>query len=232
MAEAAQGDSDECGNCEAHTNCCFRELPPQSLQKFRGLLLLRRYGPGVIVFREGEPADGIFVVRSGWLRLTHISQEGKSVIIGFVGPGGILGLTEVMTGCTHHVGAEVLEECELEYLRSQSFLPFLENNPKLAVTLLAAVSHDVRRSVAEVCALAGKLPLQERLFCKLQELAESCGQPTPRGIQIRLPFTVQELADSLGCSRQWTTKLLYGLEEQGLIRRRQSWITLTQNPKA
>ena len=217
---------ESCFDCEAHSRCCFRELPGEALKRFRSHLMIRRYSRGVTVFWEGDKATGLFVIRSGWLRLSHVTSEGKAVNLGFVGPGGILGLNEVMSDCCFATNAEVLDECELEFIQKRQFLPLLESNPKLAVVLLSVVSREAQKSTAEICAVVGRKPLEERLLSKLQELAAACGRPTAHGIRIKLPFTVQELADSIGCSRQWATRLLKTLQQQDRILRQGSWITL------
>ena len=73
------------------------------------------------------------------------------------------------------------------------------------------------------------LPLVERLLHKLQELADACGVTTESGgLLLDAPLTVQDLAGSLGCSRQWASKLLSEIESRGLIERRGRRIVLTE----
>jgi len=60
----------------------------------------------------------------------------------------------------------------------------------------------------------------------LREFGQNCGHPIDDGVRIRIPLTVQDLADKIGCSRQWTSKLLGKLQTARLIERNQGWIIL------
>jgi CRP-like cAMP-binding protein len=216
-----------CATCAARMNCCLPNLSTEVLKQFHEITFSRIYNPDVTVFRQGEQAHGLFIVRSGSIRLAYISTEGRSLALGLVGPSGILGLAEIMTGIQYSVSAETLEESDLEYVEKQQFLAFLAKNPIVAVELLRMLSHQLQRFQTELCEVAGRLPSTQRLLHTLQDFSETCGLATREGVRIRLCLTVQDLADRIGCSRQWTSKLLHDLESQGLIHRRGGWITLT-----
>ncbi len=222
-------DARFCLGCDASGRCCLETLPWESLVRVRRILLIQRFSRGVTVFRQGELAAGVSVIRSGWFRLAHLTSEGKIVTLGVLGPGGVLGLNELMVGGRFHASAEVLADAETEYFPGGSLRELVRSDANLAVALLTAISRDSRRTVAELCDVAGKRPPEERLLSKLSEIAHRCGRRRSRGIQLRLPFTVQELAESIGCSRQWTTKLLQDLVEKRRIERHGAWITLLES---
>jgi CRP-like cAMP-binding protein len=97
----------------------------------------------------------------------------------------------------------------------------------VAVELLIRVSQDLVTLQAGVYEAAGGGNLGDRLVRQLQELAGSCGVPTDRGTLLDAPLTVRDLAGTLGCSRQWASKLLSEIEAQGLIEREGRRIILT-----
>lgn len=221
--------AERCVTCQARSSCLFFGLSPDVLGRFQEITKVRPYHRGATIFQQGEDVCELYVIRSGWARLFWCGLSGKRKMVGLVGGGGILGLMEVFAQARYEVTAEVVQDCIVEQVDKTLFLSFLQNNPSVAVELLASVSREARKTLTGLCANAENLPFRDRLLHVLQEFAGSCGQETLDGIRLRVPFTVEDLADSVGCSRQWASKALRELEEQGLVKREKGWIIITGN---
>lgn len=221
-----------CPTCQARIICPFANLEPEILGHFRAIAQMRFHQCGDILLRQGEAVPGVFVVRSGCVKLVHFTPLGKAVTAGLPGPGSVLGLGEVLTGGVSQLTAEAFQPSNLEYLPKTEFLRLLYANPASAVELLKAASFELRRIMGELHNLMGKVPPAERLLHTLRDLSQTCGRPTPDGVQLGLPLTGQMLADRIGCSRQWVCGLLSDLERQGMIRRTKGWIRLTRGALA
>jgi len=166
------------------------------------------------------------MVRSGWVKLFRETRDGRRVVSGIAGPGTALGLLAVISGASYRFGAETLEDSELEYVPGDLFLGILSRNPLLAIDLLRAVGEQSQRSEDGHDTPGEKLPSAQRLLKSLEALADTCGKVGQDGIRLQVPMTVQDLADRIGCSRQWTTKLLNALEARHVLSRQQGWIVL------
>ncbi len=195
-------------------------------QELRSISERRFYGRHFTVTRQGDPAAHIYIVCSGWLQITHMTHAGRAVSQ-LVGPGTILGLTGAMTGTGYAYSARTLGDCELQKVERNVFLEFLMNNPALSVQLLRTLSRESQSLLHRFYDLSSRVPAEARLLRTLHEISEACGNPTNGGVRIRVPLSVQVLADTVGCSRQWVSKLLGELEEKGLIRHKSGWITVT-----
>jgi CRP-like cAMP-binding protein len=218
---------ERCQSCEAEPVCPFNDLSEEARIAFETIMEPRFYAPGSIIHRQGDPSRGIFVVRSGLVRAAHLTPGGKGVGVQVLGAGTVLGLTEVVTGDFFLTTVEAVEDCEIESVARRHFVPFLLNHPQVALALLIRVSQDLARLQAGVFEAAGGGRLTDRLLRQLQELAGNCGVPTDRGTLLDLPLTVRDLAGTLGCSRQWASKLLSEIESLGLIERDGRRIILT-----
>jgi CRP-like cAMP-binding protein len=208
-------------------SCVFDDLDDEARESLGKIIEPRRYGPGETLLCQGDPALGLFVVRSGLVRTSHLTPGGKPVGVRIVAPFGILGLAEVVTGDPYLLSAETVGPCRIDHVARKRFVPFLLHHPRVAVELLIRVSQDVVALQAGVYEAAGGGNLGDRLVRQLQELAGSCGVPTDRGTLLDAPLTVRDLAGTLGCSRQWASKLLSEIEAQGLIEREGRRIILT-----
>jgi len=221
------GYDERCGTCEAEPVCPFNDLSADARVAFEAIVEVRFYAPGSTILRQGDPSRGIFVVRSGLVRAVHLTPAGKPVGVQVLGAGSLLGLTEVVTGDPYLATVEAVEDCELESVARRQFVPFLLQHPAVAVELLIRVSQDLVNLQAGMFEAAGGGRLTDRLLRQLQDLAGSCGVPTDRGTLLDVPLTVRDLAGTLGCSRQWASKLLSDIESQGLIEREGRRIILT-----
>jgi CRP-like cAMP-binding protein len=188
---------------------------------------IRTYPPGVTVLRQGTSAGGVYNVRSGALRLLHLAPSGRTVAVGLVANGGLVGLPEVITGSAYPFTAETVERSTLEYAPRREFVPFLLNHPQVAVEVLIWFGQEFQQLQWSLCEMATRPELRTRLLKQMRQLGETCGCSTADGIELDPLVTGQALADILGCSRQWVSKLLGDFEHQGLIKRRARRITVT-----
>lgn len=196
------------------------------MRAFAGLLRRQEVPAGAIVFCQGELAQGLHVVREGTLAVEHMTPDGRNVTIRLAVPGSVVGLVATLTGNPHQLLARALERTVLDFGPRADFLDFLDDHPRLARSLLQRVSRRVESLERDCFEATGNYPLAERLLGKLGTLAQTIGRPTPEGMALDLPLTVQTLANLLGCSRQWTSKLLSEMEASGLIRRSRECIVL------
>lgn len=216
-----------CADCLGRAGCVLAELPASTREQFHAAAQFRIYGRGVSVFRQGDDPLGLFLMCTGWMKLVYLAPHGKAATVALAGPGTLVGLREVLTNDPYDVSAEVIETTELAYLRRVEFLRLVEQQPQVSLAMLVAVSRVNGGLLAELCENVAKLPSMDRLLHVLQNLARRAGRAGRQGTTISLPLTVQDLADRIGCSRQWTSRLLASLEDQGLIRRRHGWISLS-----
>lgn len=205
--------------CPNRTDCAFFCLPKDARTKFLALARTHHYDSGMTVVRQGDPARGVFLIRSGLVRMFYVTASGRTLAVRMAMTSGILGLTDTISGVTHGLTVETLAPTELDYVAREPFLGFLLEHPQVAVRLLKHIGKEFKQLHTELWATTDEVPLSERLLRRLKELAAICGEPVAEGVLLGLPLTVQDLADTLWCSRQWASKLLVDLEKEGLLKR-------------
>jgi CRP-like cAMP-binding protein len=225
---AVPEETDYCERCSIGTECPFCSLTGEAREVFRSLTELRYYACGAEPVRQGERPDGLFIVRRGVLDLRHDAIDGHSVVLGMVGEGGLLGLSEVITGSSSRVTAEARRPATLEMVPRQELVSFLMRFPDVAVPLLVRAAEDLDKLRADLVAARHPRPLTDQLLDRLRSLADVCGVPVADGVLIDVPLTVQALGDRLGCSRQWASRLLGEAEGAGLVKRQKRRIVVTK----
>src|SRR5919108_2123099 len=118
--------------------------PPELLSAFEKLAVPTRREKGAVLFRQGEPAEGIFLLRRGKVRLTLPSHDGQPLAPRVVGPGSLLGLPGTICSRPYSLTAEVLENAELGFVPSASVLDFLRGNVQLCFQVVLMLGDEVR----------------------------------------------------------------------------------------
>jgi CRP/FNR family transcriptional regulator len=121
----------------------FDELPADALQHLETITALQRYPAKAVLFREGRPASGVFLVRSGRVKLSLHCSHGKSLVVQFAGPGEPLGLGATISARPHEVTAEAATPCEVAFLPRKAFLQFLADHPNVSMQLVKLLCQDV-----------------------------------------------------------------------------------------
>jgi hypothetical protein len=65
--------------------------PEAFLAKADGGVTLSKYGKGQVVFAQGEPADSVFYIREGRVKIAVVSEQGKEAVVAFLKAGDFIG---------------------------------------------------------------------------------------------------------------------------------------------
>ena len=217
-----------CERCPAGAACPFCGLDGDARIEFESVIETRSYAASCRLVAQGERPEGMFLVREGLIRLHHDGEDGRSAFLGLVGGAGLLGVAESINGSRSAVSAVTLLPTSVEVLPRADLVRFLMHHPAAVVPLLVWESEELERRTAELLDERESRPLPERLLRRLRDLAEVCGEAVDGGVLIDVPLSVRNIGDTLGCSRQWASKLLGEAEAAGLVERRQRRILLTQ----
>ncbi len=196
----------------------FSVLPLEEMRELATKFYSARYGKSEAIFREGEPAERLFLVPRGTVKLYVSSSHGNELLVAVVGPGQIFGELAVIDRGPRAMSARAMEECVVFALSSDVFWTLLETHPALARRLLELMARRLRRADQASQDLVF-FDAPTRLARKLLQLAEEHGEPTGLGEQIRLPVRVtqEELAQMIGVTRSSANRLIVSFSEQGWI---------------
>ncbi|NJN64630.1 MAG: Crp/Fnr family transcriptional regulator [Acidobacteria bacterium] len=205
----------------------FRALAPADLDRIISLARIRDLNPGETLFRKGEPADAVYAVLRGSVRVVSRSEDGREVTLRILPAGEVFG----ELGLLHqgHRTATIVagEDCGVLAIGRREFMGLLEQRPKVAIQLLGALAARIDELTAELSDLVF-LGLPARLAKKLLELARLYGEPCGDGIRIARRVSQQDLANLVGTSRESVNKQLRSWEERGILEVRRWQLTLRQ----
>jgi len=121
----------------------FGHMQPETLAHLEKITVLQRFAAKSVLFREGRPSTGVFLVRSGRVKLSLHCSHGKSLVVQFAGPGEPLGLGATISARPYEVTAEATAPCEVAFLPRRQFLQFLADHPTVSLDLVKLLCQDV-----------------------------------------------------------------------------------------
>ncbi len=122
----------------------FSELDTKTQKKLADITVTKIYHKGQILFREGTPADGLFIVKKGRIKIYKMSWEGKEQVLHFFGPMEMFAEVPVFQGSNYPASAEALEKSEVIFIPGNLLLNFLRENCDVAIRFLALLSERLR----------------------------------------------------------------------------------------
>jgi len=195
----------------------FANLPPDDLRRLADIAILRRCEKKKTIFREGDRADGFFIVSAGSVKVFKLSEDGKEQVLHIVGPGQSFAEATVFEGGTFPAHAEALDDSELAFLPKKQFIDLLERNPRIALRMMASLSRWLKRMTDLVESIALR-DVEGRLVRYLSEEMKSRGVTPKDGTVYELEVGKNVLASLLGTVPETFSRTLKKLQEEGKIR--------------
>jgi len=147
-----------CAGCLARRQCLFFSvfsIPVRILFAVQAVVEVRICLRAEMILREGDPATGFYIVRSGWIKLFTSRPSTGQTVLGIARAGDVLGLLELLVGSRLQSSAQALDECELERVNAADFSQILKKNQHLETDLLKAAREQIQSSRNELFDFAG-----------------------------------------------------------------------------
>ncbi|MBI4283545.1 MAG: Crp/Fnr family transcriptional regulator [Chloroflexi bacterium] len=194
---------------------CFGNLTPEALAWLLDSVREQCFAKGETVFLEGEPCPGLFVVKSGTVKLYRNSPKGDEHIMRLVYRGGCFECAPIFDRGPNPVSAQALETSELLFIPAATFESLVNSYPDVVLQIVPILAMRLRNLLDKVEDLSFKrvFPRVAKLVWQLAERRDNAPLLTP------LPLlTQQHLACIVGCSRQLLNNSLRELVRRGIIK--------------
>ncbi|MGE0600693.1 MAG: Crp/Fnr family transcriptional regulator [Dehalococcoidia bacterium] len=188
----------------------FRGLDGETLALLTGESRRRDYTMGEVVFMEGEPAEGLYVLESGWVRAVKTSEQGREQVLQFVGPGEAFNTVAIFTSGLSPATAVALEPSTAWVVPRDTILRLLRERPEFAERVLENMAERMLHLVSLVADLSLRT-VSERLADLILAQAEGGVLNRPKW------FTVAELAARLGTVPDVVQRALGKFQSDGLV---------------
>ena len=197
----------------------FSGLSDSEIDSVRKHIFEKKAERGEILSFEDEPADVLYFVVAGAVKVFKTSADGKEQIFSIIRPGESFNDVAVLSGGVSLVSAETMGAVVLNMIKKSDLEVVLREHPQVALNVIQILSQRVQHLVSLVEDLSFR-HVTGRVARMLLEYAGDGTGERPR-------LTQQEMAAMIGTAREMVGRSLKTLEGEGAIRMERNRITIT-----
>jgi CRP/FNR family transcriptional regulator, cyclic AMP receptor protein len=217
--------TENCLICKLRHSGFFCDLPKASLEDLEKIKYASAYPQGAVLFVEGQGPRGVYIICSGRVKLSTTSRDGKTLILRIAEGGEVLGLHASVSGKPYELTAETLQPSQLDFIRREDFMKFLEHHGDACLHAAQHLSENCQSAYEMIRSLGLSHSVSEKLARLLLEWAAD-GDATKEGIRIKVALTHEEIAQLIGTSRETVTRVLSEFREKQLAQLRGSTLLI------
>jgi CRP-like cAMP-binding protein len=164
------------------------------------------------VLRAGEPADGLYILIAGRVRLMHHDQEGRALIAETFGPGELFGEMGLIdeTGCPASV--VTAEDCDVLFIPRDAALELLDRNAAAAMSLLRQTLQRLCKAHRQMANLA-----LTKVYGRVAQVLVANGHETDG--EWHVDVGSEQIAAMVGASREMVSRVLRCMIQKRVVRR-------------
>ncbi len=170
-----------------------------------------------LLYRQGEQCAYVYWIKSGIVKLSHLTTQGTEIAIALINKGDVIGcLQEDISSQIMEDTAHVLGEVSFYRLAYHDFKSLLMQHASLTWQVLEqtyARKKKIERKLRTFLTQSVEMRLAEILL----ELAEMFGIRCMHGYALEIHLTQQEVADLIGASRSVVSTILNDFRNRGML---------------
>jgi CRP-like cAMP-binding protein len=182
-----------------------------------------------VIFRQDTPAEAVYVIEQGLVKLVRVISSGRQVIVGFRHRDWLIGAPAIFLDKQYSYTAITVLPTSLRSIPKKIFLELVKKNDQFSLRVHRLLSQNIFSQMKKM-EETSYMSAQERLEFFLSDIiANKEAMVSKAPDNFALPLTNQELAQLLAISPEHLCRVLKGMEEKGLLRRANGTVIVT-NP--
>jgi len=189
----------------------FAHLSEAEIHRISQITRKKTYPKNSVIVFENDPGDALYVVDSGEVKVVLTGEDGREVILSVLGQGDFFGEMALIDNMPRSANVIAMESSRLIVLYRDDFHRCLEEQPRIALGLLRALSRRLRVADDKIGGLV-LLDVPDRIARMLLQLADEGD-----GSKISRKITHHTIGQMVGSSRETVSRTIGNLTERGLI---------------
>src|SRR5512147_1137623 len=183
----------------------FASLTIEQITAVADRFRVETFDQDAMIFLEGDPADRLWVVSSGQVKIVKHTSDGQENLLEVITPGEMFGGAGLLLA-THPATAVAMTATTALSIERGPYLHLIRRYPDIALRIIDLLGERLQAAM-KMRALAVE-HVDVRLANILLKLCDKVGQPTSEGLRINLPLSRQDLADMAGTTIETTIRVM------------------------
>lgn len=179
-----------------------------------------KYAKKQFIYKTGDRAKRLHFLKSGTIKVSKYSEDGKEMIISILRQGDVFGEASIIYGPNgvHQEVVEVMDDALTCSLSIQDVNRLLVKNLKFSQSITNLIGDKYKKMQQRLESLFFK-STPERIKGFIKEMADDCGNKLLNGIEIEVKLNLkhEDIAKLTGTTRQTVTSIMSDLEKEGII---------------
>jgi CRP/FNR family transcriptional regulator, cyclic AMP receptor protein len=172
---------------------------------------------GAVIFAEGQPSRGVFILCSGRVKLFTASSNGRTFVLGFANPGKILGLAGALSIQPYEAWAEATQPTRTHFVERKDLVHVMRRHGEVAVQVATQLGESYYSAIAGVRVMGYSRSASQKLATFLLDWWDCNRSSYDRDAGAPFTSTHDEIAEVIGVSRETVTRVLSRFKKKGLI---------------
>ena len=174
---------------------------------------------GKTIFFPGDPAERVYLLRRGAVRLSRVYETGEEITVALLRENSLFGVLSLLTGhrSDRFYHSVAFTRVEMISAPATSLRQAIEADARVGLMMLQGISSRVLQTETMIETLTHR-DMSSRLVSFLVVLCRDFGIPSEQGITVDLRLSHQAIAEAIGSTRVTITRLLGELRSEGLLK--------------
>jgi CRP-like cAMP-binding protein len=203
----------------------FTGLKDADLEQINHLFREHGYSTGETICFAGDPAEHLFVVADGRVKLMRHSLSGKNVLLDMLTPGEFFGSLSALGDDVYPDTAEAQTQTCVLSINADDFRRILEKHPEVTLKVVDIMAARLRTAHERVRQLSA-LSAEGRIANLLLILSKKFGKPSDIGLLIQSPLARDDVAAMTGTTTETASRVMSQFQKEGLIRTGRKWVSI------
>lgn len=178
------------------------------------------------IFNENDPAEVIYLIERGFIKLSQIEPDGKEIIVGLRGRYWLLGAPAVFLGIPYTYTAKTLTPSHLRSITKRCFLHLLKTEEAFSWEIYRHLSQSIHNSLRSVAELSSMSAIERlRIFLR-QLVVELCPEKVEMHDHYQVPVKHHEVAEIIGISPEHLSRLVKQLQMRNILASTKGLLTI------
>jgi CRP/FNR family cyclic AMP-dependent transcriptional regulator len=194
----------------------FENLELDEIKALSSEALRKKLEKGQTLFLQGDPADEMFLIKGGRIKLTKVLEDGNELTLDIRKAGDFVGENMFSEEGEYPVSAYCLEDTLTCGFNRNQFEQIILKHPNVGLQIIKNLSERISWLTSRVGSLA-VTNIEDRLYRVLSSVAKEHGTMSSQGTVIQFPLTHEDLSFLTGAHRVSITRAMKALKSAGKI---------------